>query len=80
MSKFFSDELALSSKNDSWETPQALFEKLNNEFHFNLDPCADEHNHKCDTYFTVQDNGLEKNWGGTECSVIHHIVVNLANG
>lgn len=34
------------------------------KFHFNLDPCADEQNHKCEKYFTKEDNGLSKDWGG----------------
>ena len=31
----------LSSKTDNWATPQVFFDKLNKEFHFTLDPCAD---------------------------------------
>lgn len=54
------------SKTDSWSTPQWLFDELNREFHFTLDPCADEFNHKCDRYFTRQDDGLSKNWGGAD--------------
>lgn len=53
-----------SSKTDQWSTPQDFYDKLNDEFHFNLDPCADEFNHKCDMYFTEKDNGLNMNWGG----------------
>ena len=34
------------------------------EFNFNLDPCSTEENHKCEKYFTIAENGLEKNWGG----------------
>lgn len=33
-----------SSKTDQWSTPQDFYDKLNEEFHFTLDPCADEHN------------------------------------
>ena len=29
-----------SSATDLWETPQEFFDKLNQEFHFNLDVCA----------------------------------------
>lgn len=59
---------------DEWATPQDLFDKLDEEFGFNLDPCADETNHKCDRYFTMNDDGLSKSWGGgTECFVIPHI-------
>lgn len=53
-----------SSKRDDWETPQDFFNRLNNEFHFTLDPCADEFNHKCDKWFSKHDNGLEQSWGG----------------
>ena len=41
-------ELMFSSENDSWETPQDFFDKLNEEFNFTLDPCATHDNHKCD--------------------------------
>ena len=54
----------LSSKTDQWTTPQDFFDKLNDEFHFTLDPCADETNHKCDLFFTKEQNGLSKDWGG----------------
>lgn len=54
----------LSSKTDDWATPQAFFDKLNEEFHFTLDPCADENNHKCSLYFTKEQDGLTKDWGG----------------
>lgn len=53
-----------SSKTDQWSTPQDFYDKLNNEFRFDLDPCADEYNHKCNKYFTEKDNGLNMNWGG----------------
>lgn len=53
-----------SSKTDQWATPQDFFDKLNEEFNFTLDPCADEFNHKCDTYFTVDDDGLKQDWSG----------------
>ena len=54
----------LSSKNDQWTTPQDFFDKLNDEFHFDLDPCADEYNHKCEEYFTREQDGLMQDWGG----------------
>lgn len=53
-----------SSKTDEWTTPQDFFDKLNQEFHFDLDPCADETNHKCKKYFNKEQNGLLQNWGG----------------
>ena len=57
-------DLMFSSKTDQWATPQDFFDSLNSEFHFDLDPCADEYNHKCEKYFTASDNGLLQNWGG----------------
>lgn len=58
-------EVMFSSKTDSWATPINFFRELDEEFHFNLDPCADEFNHKCDRYFTVKEDGLLQNWGGS---------------
>lgn len=58
------NKVLFSSASDNWATPQDLFDKLNEEFKFNLDPCADEQNHKCDTYFTKEVNGLTQDWGG----------------
>ena len=54
----------LSSKTDNWATPQDFFDNLNEEFHFTLDPCANEENHKCDLFFTKEQDGLTKDWGG----------------
>lgn len=53
-----------SSKSDEWETPQDLFDKLNKEFHFTLDPCSTNENHKCFKYYTIKDDGLSKDWAG----------------
>lgn len=53
-----------SSKSDLWETPQDFFDELNREFHFNLDVCALPENAKCSCYFTPEQDGLQKNWGG----------------
>lgn len=67
------NESLYSSKSDEWATPQEVFDELDKEFHFNLDPCATSENHKCETFYTLQDNGLERSWGGAESSVIPHI-------
>ena len=53
-----------SSKTDDWATPQDFYDKLDDEFHFTLDPCADEYNHKCDLFYTKEQNGLAQDWGG----------------
>lgn len=52
------------SKSNEWETPWEFFNMLDAEFHFNLDPCATDENHKCDKYYTIADDGLSKNWCG----------------
>ncbi len=57
-------EVMFSSKTDQWSTPQDFYDKLNEEFHFTLDPCADEFNHKCDKYYTKSDDGLKQDWSG----------------
>lgn len=49
---------------EEWETPYYLFKQLDDEFHFNLDPCATDENHKCEKYFTKADDGLSQDWGG----------------
>lgn len=50
---------------DSWETPQPLFDRLDDEFHFTLDAAASDSNHKCRRYFTQEDDGLSQPWSGT---------------
>lgn len=58
------DKIHFSTGRDDWGTPQELFDKLNKEFFFTLDPCADESNHKCDKYYTVEQDGLIQDWAG----------------
>ena len=41
------EKAMFSSQRDDWETPQDLFDKLNAEFNFTLDPCASNDNAKC---------------------------------
>lgn len=54
------------SKSNEWATPQDFFDELDKEFHFNLDPCATDENHKCERYYTKADDGLSKDWGGVQ--------------
>lgn len=51
-----------SSKSDEYSTPQFLFDKLDKKWHFTLDPCATDQNHKCAKYYTIDDDGLSKSW------------------
>ena len=57
-------EVMFSSATDNWATPQDFFDELNAEFHFDLDVCADEINHKCDRYYTKEQDGLTMPWKG----------------
>lgn len=57
-------DLMFSSKTDNWSTPQDFFDELDSEFHFTLDPCADDYNHKCVKYFTKEQDGLLQDWSG----------------
>jgi phage N-6-adenine-methyltransferase len=53
-----------SSETNEWYTPLSVFEPLNNEFNFTLDPCATPASAKCAKYYTIEDDGLKQNWGG----------------
>lgn len=48
--------------NDAWGTPLRVYNPLNDEFHFTLDVCASDDNHKCDRYFTEEIDGLAQEW------------------
>ena len=56
-----------SSAKEDWETPREFFERLDGEFHFDLDVCAFPHNAKCPAYFTKEDDGLARDWGNRAC-------------
>lgn len=58
------NDVLFSSKSVIWETPQDLFDKLNAEFHFDLDVCALPENAKCEKYYTPEDDGLLQPWNG----------------
>jgi site-specific DNA-methyltransferase (adenine-specific) len=58
------NQVLFSSKSEEWETPQELFDELNKEFNFTLDPCATPENAKCKQYFTKEDDGLSQDWSG----------------
>lgn len=58
-------EALFSSERDDWETPPEFFEKYDDIYHFDLDVCANDNNHKCAKYFTKEDDGLKQTWQGT---------------
>ena len=53
------------SNKDDWETPKDLYAVLNTEFNFSLDPCCSKETAKCSSYYTIEDDGLSKDWKGT---------------
>lgn len=57
-------QVLFSSKTGNWATPQEFFDRLNEEFKFTLDPCADVLNHKCEKYYTEEQDGIKQDWSG----------------
>jgi len=56
-------ELMFSSKTNEWSTPQSFFDSVRLEFwEFDLDPAADETNHKAARFFTIADDWLAQSW------------------
>ena len=57
-------ETLFSSRSCEWETPQDLFDELDREFHFTLDPCSTDDNAKCKKHYTKEQDGLLQDWTG----------------
>ena len=57
-------DVMFSSKTDDWETPQDLFDKVDQEFEFNLDVCATRDNRKCRNFYAKELDGLKQDWSG----------------
>lgn len=53
-----------ASTTDDWATPQDLFDRLDAEFHFTLDPCSTDQNCKCEKHYTKEQDGLSQDWTG----------------
>lgn len=53
-----------SSKDQTWETPLDLFDKINLVYNFTLDVCAVKDTAKCTKYFTPEIDGLSQKWVG----------------
>ena len=52
----------ISSKSNEWATPQKFFNQLNDEFNFTLVPCSTHENAKCKLHYTLEEDGLSKDW------------------
>ena len=59
------DKNKFSSKNQEFETPDELFNSLNNIFNFTIDVCATEENTKCDLFYSEQNSCFDKMWKGS---------------
>jgi site-specific DNA-methyltransferase (adenine-specific) len=51
------------SQSQTWATPRALFEALEAEFGFTLDPCASAGNACAPLFYSVENDGLTQPWG-----------------
>lgn len=63
----FNKDVMFSSATGEWETPQDIFDELDEIFHFTLDVCATPENAKCDKFYTKEQDGLKQKWGGNVC-------------
>lgn len=57
-------KVMFSNKTDLWETPQDFFDRLDDEFGFDLDACALPQNAKCERCYTPEMDGLSQPWDG----------------
>ena len=62
------NRVIFSRNSDEWSTPQHIYDALNEEFHFTLDACATDENHKHERYYTKEQDALQMDWGGRQCS------------
>ena len=69
-----------SSKSMNWATPQDFFDKLNSEFHFTLDPCADSETINVLHITQSEKMVLHSAGGGKRSSVIRHTEERLRIG
>lgn len=57
-----------SRKTDEWQTPQHIFDELNDEFYFRCDVAADSNNRKCEAFISKEEDALgafswmNRNW------------------
>lgn len=54
----------MASNNHDWETPSEVFDALDQEFRFTLDPCCTAETAKCAKFYTKADDGLAQSWAG----------------
>ena len=45
-----------TSNTEERYTPIDFFKEIDKEFHFTLDPCATKENHKCEKFYTKEED------------------------
>jgi phage N-6-adenine-methyltransferase len=56
-------KVLFSAESQEWYTPLDFYHKLDDEFHFDIDPCADPTNRLgCKILYTQADDGLAMEW------------------
>ena len=61
--KGYAGSKTVEKNRDMWQTPKFVFDHYNKLFKFTHDVAASHSNHLCDEYFTVDDDGLSRDWG-----------------
>lgn len=57
-------KVLFSTGNAEWRTPEDLFSRLDQEFHFTLDVASTKENALYEKYFTINEDGLTQSWKG----------------
>ena len=58
------NKVLFSNITTEYGTPPELFNTLDDEFHFTLDAAANDDNHKCSRYYSIEQNSLLQSWKG----------------
>lgn len=56
-------EVLFKHEREDWETPNWLFEELNEKYRFEYDLFANEANALCERYFSEENSAFENEWG-----------------
>jgi site-specific DNA-methyltransferase (adenine-specific) len=58
------NDVHFKSQSNEWATPPELFNALDGEFSFTLDPASTHENAKCAKHYTAAEDGLAQSWDG----------------
>ena len=62
-------DVMFSKHSDEYETPIDLYRVLDGIFGFTLDPAASRLSFMHPNYYTIEDDGLSKDWAGEVCFI-----------